>query len=401
MYLFHIFRSFVPLRNPLGFGLGDLLELLLTLVALLAIFGHAWLANRFTSFARRTLWCMLALFLLPIALRLALLPRAPVPVPATAEESSSLLLSDTLLHGRLANPPHPLHQFFDTPLVAQVPTYRSELPLADGLLPAAGWAGILLGIGALSALAYWMLRAWLTPEWALCGGLLVACTFGPMCYWTNSYSGVFISALGGCLIVGALPRLRRNRATRNGLLLATGVTVELLSFPSLFCLVLPVLMLAATLALKRLKQFRPALLFLLLLMFGVHFLFWYGMHAFADQAAWNAVRPYAGQDFLNSGGSQTRRAVIGQLDRQPGLQLVFVRRPAPAMGPWRASSEWIQNAANIDASKIVWARDLGHDNNRKLLDYYHRRTAWLLEPDAIPPRLRPYPAASAAFQHVP
>lgn len=391
MYLFHIFRSLIPLRNPLGFGASDLLEFGLALLGLLAIFGHAWLATWFRNFARRASWCMLVLFLLPIALRLALLPRLPAPVPATAEEASSLLLADTLRHGRLVNPPHPLPRFFEAPLVAQLPAYRSTLPLADGLLPAAGWAGVLFGIGMLSLLAYWMLRAWLAPEWALCGGLLVACAFGPLCYWADGYWGGFISAIGGCLVLGALPRLRLSLTVPSVLFLIVGIILELLALPSWFCIALPLLILAAMLGLKRLKQFRPALLFTVLLVCAFHFVFWYGMRAFADEAAWNAVRPYAGLDSLNSSASQSRRAVLARLNRQSGPQLVFVRRL-----PWHDSSEWIQNPAYIDRAKIVWAHDLGGEMNRSLLDYYPGRTAWLLEPDAIPPRLRPYPAASHA-----
>ncbi|MBV9762177.1 MAG: hypothetical protein JO340_16565 [Acidobacteriaceae bacterium] len=395
MYLFQIFRSLVPLRNPLGFGVGDLLACGLALLGLLAIFGHAWLANWFRASARRASWCMLALFLLPIALRLALLPRIPSPVPTTAEEASSLLLADTLLHGRFANPPHPLYEFFEAPLVAQAPAYRSTLPLGDGLLPAAGWFGILFGIGALSALVYWMLRSWLAPEWALCGGLLTACAFGPLCYWTNSYWGGFIAAPAGCLILGALPRLRRHRPARNLSLLIAGIIIELLALPSWFCLALPLFLLAAAFCLKRLKQFRPALLFAALLLGAFHFAFWYGMRAFADHAAWNAVRPYAGFDSLDSAASESRRAVLVDLNRQPGPQLVFVRRL-----PWRDSSEWIQNRADIDSARIVWARDLGSESNKKLRDYYPGRAAWLLEPDAIPPRLRPYPP-NVAFHDVP
>ena len=49
------------------------------------------------------------------------------------------------------------------------------------------------------------------------------------------------------------------------------------------------------------------------------------------------------------------------------------------------------NAADVDRARIVWARDLGPDENQKLLRYYPDRTAWLLEPDAHPPRLTPYP----------
>lgn len=356
MYLFHIFRSLVPLRNPLGFGASDLLELGLTFLALIAIFGCAYFGDWLAHFARRTTWCMLALFVLTIALRLALLPRDPVPVATTSEEFSSMLLSDTLLHGRLSNPPHPFHEFFEAPLIQQHPTYRSALPFWDGLLLAAGelifrsdWAGILLGIGALSVLSYWMLRGWVTPGWALCGGVLAACAFGPLSRWTNSYCGGFILVLFGCAIVGALPRLRHYR--------------------------------------PRAAQFPAALVFVIALMYGAHFLFWYSMHAFATESALNAVLPYGGRDFLNTPEEQTHRAIDEALSRERGGQLVFVRR-----GPWQNAGAWIHNGADIDASKIVWARDLGEEKNRKLLDYYRNRKPWLLEPDAIPPRLRPYAA---------
>jgi len=408
VYLFHIFRSFVPLRNPLGFGVSDLLALGVALLALIAIFGHAWAGDWFASAARRTAWCMIALFVLPIALRLALLPRVPPPVPATSDEFSSLTLADTLLHGRLANPSHPFPEFFEAPLVVQKPAYRSTLPLADGLLPAAGrllfrsdWAGILLGTGALSALSYWMLRAWVTPGWALCGGVLVACAFGPLGRWTNSYWGGFISAVAGCIILGVLPRLRQNYRLRNAafwrnaLFLTAALTIELLANPAAFCLFLPIFVLAAVLGLNGLQQFRPALLFIVLLMYGVHFLFWYGLHAFADAPELSALTLYEGRDFLNSGEAQARRALMQELNREPGKQLVFVRR-----GPWHTSGEWIHNSADIDASKVVWARDLGEEDDQKLLEYYRGRKAWLLEPDAIPPRLRRYGSGSGPFEIV-
>lgn len=53
--------------------------------------------------------------------------------------------------------------------------------------------------------------------------------------------------------------------------------------------------------------------------------------------------------------------------------------------------EWVYNRADIDGSQIVWARDLGEEQNRELLNYYPERTAWLLEPDEQPPSLTPYP----------
>lgn len=123
MHLFHIFSSLVPLRNPLGFGASDLAALGLALTALLVIFGYACVADWLRSAARRTGLCMIALFALPIALRLLLLPRAAPPVPDTAEEFSSLLMADTLLHGRIRNSPHALSEFFEAPLVEQRPVY--------------------------------------------------------------------------------------------------------------------------------------------------------------------------------------------------------------------------------------------------------------------------------------
>ena len=66
----------------------------------------------------------------------------------------------------------------------------------------------------------------------------------------------------------------------------------------------------------------------------------------------------------------------------PGKQLVFVR-----YGPRHGFEEWVHNRADIDASRVVWARDLGAVENEKLLRYYPDRAAWLLEPDARPPKL--------------
>jgi hypothetical protein len=57
--------------------------------------------------------------------------------------------------------------------------------------------------------------------------------------------------------------------------------------------------------------------------------------------------------------------------------------------------EWIENAANIDASPIVWAYEMGPAQDRPLIEYYRDRQVWLLEPDQSPPKLTPYNALSA------
>jgi hypothetical protein len=49
--------------------------------------------------------------------------------------------------------------------------------------------------------------------------------------------------------------------------------------------------------------------------------------------------------------------------------------------------EWVYNRADIDASKIVWARDMGIEQNRRLLQYYRNRKVLLWEPDLPDPQL--------------
>jgi hypothetical protein len=214
VFLFDFFRSFLPLHNPIGFGASDFL--LLLLAVLLAAWAIAWpriepFAGRF---AQKTGWAMLLLAVLPVALRLTLLPHHPVPVPEVYDEFSHLLAADTLRHFRLANPPHPLWRFFETQFVLQQPTYSSIYPLGQGLVLALGWslfghpwAGVLVAEAALCALCYWMLRAWTSPGWALTGGALAVAEFGPLSYWMNSYWGGAAAAAAGCLVFGALPRL--------------------------------------------------------------------------------------------------------------------------------------------------------------------------------------------------
>ena len=38
-YLFHIFRSFIPLLNPIGFGAGDFVELFVAAALVLLVSG--------------------------------------------------------------------------------------------------------------------------------------------------------------------------------------------------------------------------------------------------------------------------------------------------------------------------------------------------------------------------
>lgn len=234
-----LLRSFLPLRNPIGFGAADFIELALAaLLVVLALVSRPFLEPLARKLAPKTAWCMLILALLPVGLRLALLPHHPVPAPDLYDEFGHLLVADTLRHFRLANPPHPLSQFFETFFVLQQPAYSSIYPIGQGLALALGraifglpWAGVLLSTAALCALCYWMLRAWTTPSWALLGGLFTVFQFGPLSYWMNSYWGGAFAAAAGCLVFGSLPRLREKPRPLYAALLGLGLGLHLLTRP--------------------------------------------------------------------------------------------------------------------------------------------------------------------------
>ena len=245
--LTYFLTSFDPVKNPLGFGASDYIELVVAI--LLVGFVVAW-RPLIEPFGRRlsvnTRWCLLALAVLPVALRLILLVRHPVPTPDIYDEFGHLFVADTLRHFRLSNPVHPLHQFFETFFILQQPTYSSIYPIGQGVVLAIGrafsgypWAGVLLSTSAFAALCYWMLRGWVTPAWALAGGLLAAIEFGPLNLWMNSYWGGTLAAVAGCLVFGSLPRLIDKPHTRDALLLGAGLAIHLLTRPyeSIFLLI--------------------------------------------------------------------------------------------------------------------------------------------------------------------
>jgi hypothetical protein len=77
-----------------------------------------------------------------------------------------------------------------------------------------------------------MLQAWLPPTWALLGGMLAVLRLGLFSYWINTYSGGgSVAALGGALVLGALPRLMRTASLRYGMLMASGIILMVLSRP--------------------------------------------------------------------------------------------------------------------------------------------------------------------------
>ena len=97
MYLFDLFRSFIPRQNPIGFGAADFLELAWLLLLLAGtVAWRPWIEPGVRALARRRALCMILLAALPVALRLLMLPNHPAPSPQVFDEASHLLVADTL-----------------------------------------------------------------------------------------------------------------------------------------------------------------------------------------------------------------------------------------------------------------------------------------------------------------
>jgi hypothetical protein len=80
-------------------------------------------------------------------------------------------------------------------------------------------------VGLMSGVVCWMLQGWMPPQWALLGGLFCVIRFSTFSYWINSYWGGAVAAIGGALVLGSLPRLKRTPRIRYGLLFALGLAI--------------------------------------------------------------------------------------------------------------------------------------------------------------------------------
>jgi hypothetical protein len=542
----------------------------LALVGLQMEFPRGWiraslifLSRTSSRLAKRKTSAILTIGFLVLLLRAAFIPISGIPQPRFPDEFSYLLAGDTFAHGRVTNPPHAMWVHFESLHIIQQPTYMSMYPPAEGLVLALGerlgdpWFGQLLASGAMCAILCWMLQGWLPPAWAFLGALLAAMRLGILSDWTNAYWSASIPALGGALVLGALPRVKSHVRPRDSVLLAFGLVIlansrpyegivlsvpvgfvllwwvwrqEYLQLSAIFrrlllpmmLVILPAaalscyyyyrvtgdpfrmayqvnrdeysmgryfiwqsarpeplyrhpklqafylgelrefqenqtlpgfvrrslekaaifgqfflvwplpLLLVALPCVIRDRQMRVPLLIGSVFILGLSVETWFLSHYFAPASAlvfllllqcmrhistyrWRGARlgiavvraiclVYATTVILRLGlaalqvhpehafqhGNMDRARIVDQLKALPGAKLVLVDdRPPYGHG------EWVYNEANIDASKTVWARDMGEAKNEELLQYFQGRYVWSVVLDGSTPQLKPYPLQSA------
>jgi hypothetical protein len=58
--------------------------------------------------------------------------------------------------------------------------------------------------------------------------------------------------------------------------------------------------------------------------------------------------------------------------------------------------EWVYNEADIDGSKVIWARAMEITEDCKLVEYFNDRKVWSLtiDHDQSPVKIDPFPTAS-------
>jgi hypothetical protein len=568
MVLHHIFGAVVT-------HLQDVVSFLVLLPFLtLAWFRPQFCAGFFdrlertaAAIANRKGIAMILLAASTILIRLGLISMLPIPVPRIHDEFSYLLAADTFAHGRLTNPPHSMWVFLDTIHVNQHPTYMSKYPPAQGAVLAVGkllgnpWIGVLLSVAVMCAAILWMLQGWFPPRWALLGGMLVMFRLAIFTGWMNSYWGGAITAIGGALVVGSMPRIMRYCRMRDAVLLVVGAGILANSRPlEGFILCLPVILallawlfgkespsLRVTLpqvilpvcvaglvcgvfmgyynwrgtgsptlfpyvvnertylstptlfwgklgppmhysnpqfeafyngwarklwfegrvdsvskAIKRLfvdltkvtyffmwpellvpfvalpwllwdRRIRFLILQCVICITGMLVVPWSQAHYMAPLTATlfalvtQAIRHL--RQFRHEGravgigfsrvvflavvflapfhphveplghpiavGIDYRASFERRLKMIPGDHLVVVRYGASNENNGdEYDHEWVYNGADIDHAKVVWAREIPGVDIRPLLDYFHGRQVWVAEPDAVPPRIAPYPESS-------
>jgi hypothetical protein len=193
--------------------------------------GFQKIQRQFARLAQHKTLAIITPGIFVLLLRISLIPVIGVPEPRFHDEFSYLLAADTFAHGRVTNPTHPMWQHFESFHIIERPTYMSIYAPGEGLILAAGevlghpWIGQLLLTSLLCSVLCWALQAWLPPGWALFGGMLGALRIGLLSYWMNAYWSAALPALAATLLMGALPRIKKDGRPRDALLMGLGVVI--------------------------------------------------------------------------------------------------------------------------------------------------------------------------------
>ena len=89
--------------------------------------------------------------------------------------------------------------------------------------------------------------------------------------------------------------------------------------------------------------------------------------------------------------SKDRARVANDVLRRPGKQLCLVRY-TPEHEAWQ---EWVFNGADLQNERLVWARSLSPESDRKVIAAFPGRDVWLVQPDYAGDLLSPYPIAGS------
>lgn len=166
--------------------------------------------------------------------------RLPPPPPVIHDEHVNLLIADTLLHGRLANPPHRFASHFETIYVLQRPSYAGIYPIGTGALLAAGklltgrfYDAIAIGAVCTLLCLFWAFTPFLPPVWSAVGAgfftfTLVTSTGSPS--WI-SYFNSFVGVCGGAIAFGAFRRWLDRPSARVAAVFAAGCMMGFFTRP--------------------------------------------------------------------------------------------------------------------------------------------------------------------------
>jgi hypothetical protein len=192
----------------------------------------------FVQLARRRALSVLFVGTLTLSLRALLIPLLGIPLPKWNDEFSYLLAANTFSAGRLTNPTPPLWIHFEGFQIVMRPSYMSMYPPGQGLVLAGGkvlggdpWFGVWITTGILCAVLCWMLQGWFPSTWSLFGAVLAVFHLSILSYWMNSYWCPAIAAIGGALVLGAIPRLRKKPRSVDAVFLALGLAIMANSRP--------------------------------------------------------------------------------------------------------------------------------------------------------------------------